>query len=857
MTATSDPRWSGSGGVPAADAIVNPPGLGSIAYRAGDFGELRRALLTPQAGEQAIGDWRPAPGDLGLQALEWWAYLGDILTFYNERYANESYLRTATRPQSVANLVGLLGYTPAPGVAATGVVAAARKPGFASEPLVVPAGMKIASTASAGVPAQTFEVDAATSFTGPTEIPVSLPRDTGFMPARDGSYSVVLAGRVGNVKPGDRLLLIEAGFDATADSWASVTVTGVETLVDPETGSADTKVTFALTGGWGPSFAFMPALYELEQVLSRFQDRSTVREWYGVPRVRPPHPQASSTAYRLLRPVASSPFWSQGTGVSDPILPPAIWGGTLTATLSLGGIVRSITPGDLVLVEVGGEPVGLGIVTAAADTTVPVSNPGQPTQSLLVPYSSLTALVGSYSSLALLAVAVAHNVANGTADAARMLPPCGPGSAVLHHGLVDVGTIVGAPQSRLATLPATVNTSAAVAPALGSTGILTDAHGSGVAVTVGGRASTADTMQLTLIGAGSPPASLTTAMTPPLQLLLDVVKVSRGQTVTGEVLGSGNAAYVNQSFTLAKTPLTYLPGPAAPTSTLEVYVNGLRWSEVASFYEQPADARVYVVTRSADETVTTVTFGDGVNGSRLPSGGGNVTATYRYGSGSASPPAGRLTTIMEPQPNLTSIQNPVAVLPGADPQPASAVRAAGPASVSTFGRAISASDYIQIAAQTPGVARVSAAWGTDAATQRPALTVYVGDDAAAVSAAAAALAGTTDPDRPVIPVAASPIPIEVSCITVVAADRVLADVVADAQTAIADPIDGLFSPARTGIGQPLYRSAVMAALSVPGVLSVEGLLVDGSDTEVLPGVPGAFFTLAPGGLAIQGVSADV
>ena len=47
--------------------------------------------------------------------LEWWAYLADVLTFYNERYANESYLRTATQPGSIANLVALLGYQPAPG----------------------------------------------------------------------------------------------------------------------------------------------------------------------------------------------------------------------------------------------------------------------------------------------------------------------------------------------------------------------------------------------------------------------------------------------------------------------------------------------------------------------------------------------------------------------------------------------------------------------------------------------------------------------------------------------------------------------------------------------------------------------
>ena len=47
--------------------------------------------------------------------LEWWAYLADVLTFYNERYANESYLGTATQPGSTANLVALLGYRPARG----------------------------------------------------------------------------------------------------------------------------------------------------------------------------------------------------------------------------------------------------------------------------------------------------------------------------------------------------------------------------------------------------------------------------------------------------------------------------------------------------------------------------------------------------------------------------------------------------------------------------------------------------------------------------------------------------------------------------------------------------------------------
>ena len=158
------------------------------------------------------------------------------------------------------------------------------------------------------------------------------------------------------------------------------------------------------------------------------------------------------------------------------------------------------------------------------------------------------------------------------------------------------------------------------------------------------------------------------------------------------------------------------------------------------------DARVFVVTRSPDQTVTTVTFGDGVNGARLPSGTGNVVASYRYGSGAASPPAGRLTTISQPQPNLASIQNPVPVSGGADPQSPDDVRTAAPASVFTFGRAISATDYEQVAAQAPGVSRATAYWTFDAAEQRTLVTVYVDDDQAAVAAASHGPRGRRGPE---------------------------------------------------------------------------------------------------------------
>ena len=51
-----------------------------------------------------------------ISVVEGAAILGDILTFYQEHYANEAYLRTAAWRDSVAELVRLTGYRLAPGI---------------------------------------------------------------------------------------------------------------------------------------------------------------------------------------------------------------------------------------------------------------------------------------------------------------------------------------------------------------------------------------------------------------------------------------------------------------------------------------------------------------------------------------------------------------------------------------------------------------------------------------------------------------------------------------------------------------------------------------------------------------------
>ncbi len=231
--------------------VTNAPGLATISYRVDDFTGFRRALLAPLDGEQSLGPWRPAPGDLGLQMLEWWAYLGDILTFYNERIANESYLGTAQFPDSIAGLVGLLGYAPAPGLAATGQVGAIRTTTRPAEPLVIPAGMQISSTATPGVPAQTFEVAAAGTFPGASDVFATLPPQPDLCVTASGPASVLLAGKVTGAKPGDQLVLVKTEWDGTDDNWSQVTVDTVSQETDPGTGAVNTRVAFTSAAVWG------------------------------------------------------------------------------------------------------------------------------------------------------------------------------------------------------------------------------------------------------------------------------------------------------------------------------------------------------------------------------------------------------------------------------------------------------------------------------------------------------------------------------------------------------------------------------------------------------------------------------
>src|SRR4051794_39172164 len=99
----------------------NLPGQPAISYRLGTYSsflqQLQQQLATTQILDAQGSGQRPlaalttrATDDPVLAVLDAWAVVGDVLSFYQERIANEGYLRTATQRRSLVELAGAVGY---------------------------------------------------------------------------------------------------------------------------------------------------------------------------------------------------------------------------------------------------------------------------------------------------------------------------------------------------------------------------------------------------------------------------------------------------------------------------------------------------------------------------------------------------------------------------------------------------------------------------------------------------------------------------------------------------------------------------------------------------------------------------
>ena len=189
----------------------------------------------------------------------------------------------------------------------------------------------------------------------------------------------------------------------------------------------------------------------------------------------------------------------------------------------------------------------------------------------------------------------------------------------------------------------------------------------------------------------------------------NVVKATHGETRV-ETLGSGNAAEPFQSFELKQIPLTHVSAPTASgtQSTLEVLVNGVAWRETPSLAGENERARKFVASTD-DEGRTSVMFGDGRRGLRLPTGQGNVRATYRSGIGRQGNVKAKQISLLASRPlGVKEVINPVRASGGADRESISAIRGNAPASVTAFDRLVSVEDYADFARTFGGVGKAVA-----------------------------------------------------------------------------------------------------------------------------------------------------
>ena len=140
----------------------------------------------------------------------------------------------------------------------------------------------------------------------------------------------------------------------------------------------------------------------------------------------------------------------------------------------------------------------------------------------------------------------------------------------------------------------------------------------------------------------------------------NVADATHGETVQ-ETLGGGDATQAFQRFTLRQPPLTYVSSsnPSGAQSTLEVRVNDILWTEVPDFFGHGPDERIYI-TLLDDNSNTTVIFGDGITGARLPTGQENVKAKYRKGIGLPGlVKADQLTPINDAASRVKGVTNPL------------------------------------------------------------------------------------------------------------------------------------------------------------------------------------------------------
>ncbi len=793
------------------------PGLPILPHAVNDFSRLRSSMLKSIRAYPALDAWNArSDDDLGVMLLEFFAYIGHTVEFYNWIAANESYLRTALRDETATGLVSLIGYTPRPASPAYAQLAATAT---GNRTVSVPAGTQFLSGAFDDEPPQLFETE--------TDATIS---------SRSNSWTVRTArdpmlGSGGGLYTKSHLDFEPKRFDADIDDlllisdsgtpFGTFTVTDIQDAAQAD-GSPVKRVHFDRP----------LQLANTTSVTQLSVQKATQQAGLFT---RPLDPSGPELLIAVLLPL---PEYREFTldrirtdlRLGDPVVLSREDDHRWFTTAAIRNVQKTLVPAQTVevTIEVDDTP-------ATSTSTIPATK---------IPVTRLT-LDADY-----------NNIARRHTGYGPRAPVNGLENYQIRFGFVSAGRVAAAPVMEVRPdTPLDLQSGSdgliamPVEPDKPRSYLLSDEFGVAYSVT-----GTIDTQTGRFVFEET--ADWPIPLTPPVTIHGNVLDIRRGQSIRSEVLGDGNSALAGQEFQLAKAPVAHVNDLTGATergfrSTVALWVDGIAWTEVESLATAGPQDSVYLVRQNSDNE-TSILTGDGVHGRRVPTGQGNVVAHYIFGAGEAAPPPDSVNQIATPVIGLSSVTNPIAASGGADAERFEDIKHNAPSSALLLGRIVSLGDVLAVSRTFPGVTAARADWVWHESLQTAAIQVWCIAAQSVTAALRAKIRNLCEPGMSVSVDTATAVPMRLAMDLVIDPARVSADV----EDAVRHHLmTGILSASNIGIGRPLFRSAVFAeTMKVDGVVAVPALSADGVAFNVIGLKPdaGGYFDIATGGLVING-----
>lgn len=854
--------------------VDNRAGLPAIGYRVGTHDSFARAMNDDVATKPALRRLATrSRSDPAMALIDAWATTLDVLTFYQERIANEGFLRTATEQRSVFDLAAAIGYRPSPGVAAEARLAfeVEATPG-APEVVKLGKGIKVQSTPGQDETAQTFEtVEDLEARSAYNAMPLrrTMPRYTAV-----GSTRMAIAGVAANVAAGDLILLLtEQRLVTGSGDW------DVHRVITAAPDAKNDRTVLTMSAGFGTGSSHSTAApvapvipFVLRAKAAIFG--SNAPNWQTLPaETRNDIEKGSATVAEAL-PLSAKVTAREdggvimGFGISDLVTAVSLdWPGLTIYAPSGGNAIdldasypRIASQSWAVLVD-GGRADLFRIDGVADASRSQYGISGRTTRLTLAgdlsPFASSvrTTVVLAQSEQLELAEDLLTDPVQGSSiplsarvdglHRGRLLIVAGKAPRVKVPATVSSLPAIQTPggalqlkrgESLRVTKPVTPsgsNLTWVLQRDDGATGTLTAPAGTLLAdearpgdpdvaesATVAGTTDAGGVAVLELTAATAHAYDRATTV-----IRGNVARATHGETKR-ELLGGGDASIPFQTFELKGAPLTHVKSatPGGSSSTLEIRVDDVAWKERGTFYVADPSDRIFVTERSADGK-TAIRFGDGRTGARVPSRAQNVTATYRTGTGEAGNlDPGKLDTLMSRPLGLKGVTNPLPAGGGADAEETDEARANAPRTVLTMDRVVSLLDYEHFAASFSGIGKALAAWVWDG--HRRVVFLTAGDSSGAPLVAGSETATTlehaihanSDARAPFRLAGYEPLTFTFKAGVFMDPDHTWETVSA----AIVKTVREAYSYKACALAQPVFASQLVALIqAVPGVVAVD------------------------------------